>query len=616
MHNYGYMEKGKSGSLGDLSLWRRILHNSKGYMAAIGSAVLLSIIVTGATLSLPYLMKSAIDLYITAQQLPDAERIAGLTGVALKFAALIVLVFGVTFVQVVLLEWVGQSVMHRIRQELFSHLLGLDLAYFDKQPTGRLVTRLTNDVQNMHEMFTSVMVTLFNDILRLVGILIVLFFINIRLALLMALFVPLSLLITIIFARLAREKFRAIRSQLSRLNSYIQESVSGISIIQLFNRQETASTEFTQLSGEYLNRTLQQIKLFAAFMPLTELLSSTAIAIILWYGGSEIIGQTLTIGELVAFLAYMRLFFQPLRELSQKYSIVQSALASAERIFDMLDTERQIKEPKKPRQLETVEGSLRFDRVSFAYEPENPVLKSVTLTIHPGETVAVVGTTGSGKSTLINLLLRFYEPQSGSIFLDNHDIRDLAFQDLRNTIGVILQDVFILQDTLLANIVMDSGCSRTHVETVLENTGMSRFVSLLPDGLDTAIGEGGHELSTGEKQLLSFARALCRDPKILILDEATAFIDSVTESILEQAIEGGFAGRTSIIIAHRLSTIRRADRIVVMAHGKIVELGNHDELMEANGVYAKMIRLDLLDNSQHDPASPPIKLTPANTKMD
>ncbi|MEJ2057217.1 MAG: ABC transporter ATP-binding protein [Desulfofustis sp.] len=591
MRNFGYMEKGSSGSLYDLKLWLRIFKNSRGYEIAIAAAVMLSLGVTGATLSLPYLMKMGIDSYITATELSFAERVNGLGGLGLSISLLIGGGFLLTFTQAVLLEWVGQSVMHRIRQQLFKHILDLDLAFLNNQPTGRLVTRLTNDVQNMYEMFTSVMITLFNDILRLVGILVVLYLMNVKLALVMSLFVPLALALTVGFSRLAREKFREIRSQLSKINSFIQESVSGISIIQLFGRQERWNRKFEDLSREYLNRTLRQIRLFAAFMPLTEMMSWAAVSLIIVYGGYQVIERSLSIGELIAFIAYMRLFFQPLRELAQKYSIVQSALASAERIFDMLDTRNKITAPPNPTQLTSPDGSIAFDRISFEYHPGQPVIRQLSLTIAPGETVAVVGPTGSGKSTLINLLLRFYEPQQGVIRIDGIDIAELSIEQLRTVVGVILQDVFILDDTFIQNIVMDSGRSRSDVEKIIERLGMSSFIATLADGLDTRIGDGGRELSSGEKQLLAFARAFCRDPAVLVLDEATAFVDSETESILERAIEE-VTERTSIIIAHRLSTIKRADRIVVMENGRIVEQGSHVQLIRAGGAYAELIRLD------------------------
>ncbi len=596
MHDFGYIEKGQHSSYLDLGLWRRVLANSRGYKPAISIAILLSLGVTAAALGLPYLMKTGIDQFITAAELPALQRIEGLGRIGLFFSLLVVAGFVLSFIQVVLLEWVGQSVMHRIRQRLFAHILDLDLEFLNKQPTGRLVTRLTNDIQNMYEMFTSVLVTLFNDILRLLGILVVLFFINGRLAALMSLFVPLALILTVVFSQLAREKFRAIRAQLSRLNSFIQESVSGIAIIQLFGRQQRWYEKFNSLSREYLTRTLSQIRLFAAFMPLTELLSWTAVALILLYGGLQIIGETMSIGELVAFIAYMRLFFQPLRELSQKYSIVQSALASAERIFEMLDTDIGITDPVSPVSLTPVQGKLEFHQISFRYQEDERCLEGLSLSIEPGETVAIVGPTGSGKTTLINLLLRFYKPDQGTITIDEHDIESLRLEELRSIVGVVLQEVLILNDSLLANIVMDSGRSRTEVQEILEQSGMAAFLARLENGLDTRLGEGGRQLSSGEKQLLSFARALCRNPAILILDEATSFIDSETESILEQAIER-LENHTSIIIAHRLSTVRRADRIVVMDGGRITEQGSHETLLLQNGHYAELVRLDLLKSS-------------------
>jgi ATP-binding cassette subfamily B protein len=377
------------------------------------------------------------------------------------------------------------------------------------------------------------------------------------------------------------------------LNSFLQESISGLSIIQLFARQKDSFRRFEALSESYLERTMGQIRLFGIFMPLTEFMSSLAIAVIIWYGGGEVIRKELTLGELAAFLSYMRLFFQPMRELSQKYSIVQSAMASAERIFDLLDTRAEICSPVAPVMPEVVRGAIVFDRVGFSYGPEQQTLRGINLTIRPGETVAVVGSTGAGKSTLINLLIRFYDPQQGRILLDGVDLRQYSVQDLRTIVGVVMQDAFILPDTLLANIVLETGASRARVEEIIGKTGMTAFVAGLSAGLDTLIGEGNQDLSGGEKQLLSFARVLCRDPAVLVLDEATASVDTATENILEQTVAVSFRNRTSLVIAHRLSTIRRADRIIVMEGGMIREEGTHEQLMERGGIYRNLVRLDL-----------------------
>ncbi len=593
MRNFGYQEEGPPSSVGDIRLWHRISRFCVPYLTQLIFGVLLSLLVTGTTLALPYLMQNGIDNYITNQLIPLELRFSGLTETAVWYSGFIVLLFLASFFQIITLEWVGQSIMHTIRQRLFLHMLKLDMEFFNTHPTGKLVTRLTNDIQNMHEMFTSVIVTLFNDILRLIGILLLLFWMNPKLAATLSVFVPLSLVITIFFARMARERFRAIRTQLAKLNSYLSEAISGISILQIFGIEESCRKTFNHLSEGYLQRTLQLIKLFGTFMPLTEFMSSAAIALILWYGGGEVIQNRLTLGEFVAFLSYMRLFFQPLRELSQKYSIVQSAMASAERIFQLLDTESRIEESIEPIKMKNLKGELQFNNISFRYEKNNPLLENLSLTLPAGQTIALVGTTGSGKSTLVNLLLRFYDPQKGTITIDGTDIADLELKELRTTVGVIHQDVFILQDTLFANIILDTGCSQQTVTEILQQTGMNRFVDRLPLGLDTLIGEGGQELSTGEKQLLAFARVLCRDPDILILDEATAAIDTESENILEKAISGSFRGRTSLIIAHRLSTIRRAQKIMVMNLGAIIEQGSHDELLKKNGHYARLVAMDL-----------------------
>ncbi len=593
MRNYGYFEEGQIGSVRDLRLWRRILAYCRPHLAWLVAAVLLSLLVAGATLSLPRLLQWAIDHYMVAPNLAAEARISGLGRTALVYGILVATVFAGGFVQVVVLEWVGQSIMHRMRQDLFIHIMDLDLAFFHDQPTGRLVTRLTNDIQNMHEMFTSVMVTLFNDFLRIIGILAILFWMNWRLALVMSIFVPLSITSTALFSRLARDRFRAIRSQLALLNSFLQESVALITVIQLFGRQQETLRRYGELNSEYLRRALSQVKLFGTFMPLTEFMGSAAVALILWYGGGEIMDHRLTLGELVAFFSYMRLFFQPMRELSQKYSIVQSAMASAERIFQLLDRRSRLTVLAPPWRQRPVQGHVRYEGVSYSYDRRKEAVRDIDLEIRAGETVALVGATGSGKTTLVSLLLRFYDPDQGRILLDGTDLRHFPPRQLRRIIGIVTQDVFLLPDTVLANIVLDSGAGAAEVEKLLAELGMTRFVHRLPAGLDTRIGEGGLELSAGEKQLLCFARAMFRSPTVLVLDEATASIDSASEALLEEAVARAFRGRTSLVIAHRLSTIRRVDRIVVLAHGRIVEQGSHHELVAAGGVYSELVQKEL-----------------------
>ena len=600
MHNFGYSEEGQNGSIGDLRLWSRVLAYCRVHFRALIGAVILSLVVTVASLGLPRLMQMGIDRYIVNSALEESARVAGLGRVALWYGLLVTVIFLATFLQVVVLEWIGQSIMHRLRQNLFTHLLTLDLGYFHNQAAGRLVTRLTNDIHNMHEMFTSVMVTLFNDGLKLAGIFWFLFIMNWRLALVMTIFIPLAVILTVVFSRFAREKFRAIRAQLAKLNSFLAEALAGVAVIQSFGGQERSRTTHADLSRQYMERTFGQIKIFGAFMPMIELMSSAAVALIVWYGGGEVIRKHLTIGELAAFISYMRLFFQPLRELSQKYSIVQSAMASAERIFQTLDTRPAIRiapgfEADHTPHVADL-GRIEFLGVDFAYDKDQPILSDINLTINPGETVALVGTTGAGKSTLISLLVRFYDPVAGVVQVDGVDVRQLPLAKLRRRVGIIMQDIFILPDTVRANIILDQEDDQQRLEEILGQTGLHSFINRLPQGLETRIGEGALNLSLGEKQLLSFVRALYRNPAILVLDEATASIDTESENMLEQAIAAGFKGRTSLVIAHRLSTIRRVDRIVVMERGRIVEQGSHAELMGRESLYRTLVRLDGQEN--------------------
>jgi ATP-binding cassette subfamily B multidrug efflux pump len=584
-YGFGYFEEDHLEQSGEFHLWKRI----SGYLApqwrGVAAAVFLSLIITATSLTLPYLVRIAVDSYIVNQDLKQQARLSGLSGLTLSFIGLIVAGFLANFFQVTILEWTGQNIMHRMRQHLFSHMLGLHLAFFNRNPIGKLVTRLTNDIQNMHEMFTSVIVTLFNDCIRIVGILAILFWMNYRLALVVCLLIPIIAINTYWFSSLAREAFRQIRTQLAKINAFLQEALAGITIIQLFMREEDTRRRFAALNREYLRKTMYQIKIFGIFMPMLEVLSAVAVGLIIWYGGGEIIRARMSLGELVAFLSYMRLFFQPLRELSQKYSIVQSAMASAERIFQLMDTRTALTPAATPLAPPRVHGSIEFRSVTFGYEPDHPVLHGFSLALRPGETVAIVGATGSGKTTIINLLERYYDPDQGAIRIDDNDIRHLDIGWLRQQVGLVMQDVFLLPDTVRKNILLDREMDDNALRTIIARAQLTELVANLPRGWDTKIGEGGMEVSAGQRQLLALARVLARDPRILVLDEATSNIDSETEILIERAIATTLANRTSIIIAHRLSTIRRAKRILVMDQGRIIEQGTHAELMGRHALY-------------------------------
>jgi ATP-binding cassette subfamily B protein len=597
-YGYGYFEEDKLGEVADVKLWRRILGYTSHYWQGMALAVFLSFAVIGSSLLLPYLIRLGVDDYIINTEIPVPERLSGLAILAMIFGIAVIIGFVANYFQVTVLEWTGQNIMHRLRQHIYIHMLGLDLAFFNENPSGKLVTRLTNDVQNMHEMFTSVIVTLFNDAIRIIGILVLLYWLNWRLALLMSLLLPVIFVATLWFSKLARDVYRKIRTKLAKINAYLQEAVSGISLIQLFQRENDTERNFVNLNQSYFDSTLQQIKIFGIFMPLLNILSSAATAGIVWYGGILILKGEMTIGILIAFISYMRLFFQPLRELSQKYSIVQSAMASAERIFQLLDSKSRLTVLPEPLKPQTVSGTLEFSHVTFGYDPGKPVISDLSMKVKAGETVAIVGATGSGKSTLVNLLERMYDPDQGRILLDGHDLRELDPGWLRKTVGLVMQEVYLISGTIKENILLDSEMEEQDLAAILEQAQLDEFIGRLPEGMHTRIGEGKQDLSAGQRQLLAMARVMVRDPDILVLDEATANVDSETEIFVERAIDATLSQRTSIVIAHRLSTIRRADRIIVMDSGQIVEEGTHEKLMAEKGFYHRLQNLQYIEWNQ------------------
>jgi len=589
-------EKEDTRYLTDMKLWARLLKYMLPQWKWVTLAVGLAFIITGTSLVWPRLVQIAMDRYILNDAVAIDERLHGLTTTGGLFLGVVLIGFVANFFQVIALEWTGQRIMHSLRQSLFNHVIHLNLSFFSAHRVGRLVTRHTNDIQNMYEMFTSVIITLFNDGVRLAGILAILFWMNWRLAVLLALTFPVMVLITLWFGRLSREAFRRIRAHLAGINAFLQEAVSGISIIQIFLREPDAKKRFTGLNNKYYVAAMYQIRVFGIFVPLIEVMSSISLALIIWYGGNQILENYMTLGMLTAFISYMRLFFQPIRELSQKYTIVQSAMASAERIFQLLETKDYIAPLPDALRPGDVKGEIAFSGVSFAYEPGRPVLKDVSFSIKPGETLAIVGATGSGKTTVINLLERFYDPSDGRILLDGIDIRELEPKWLRDQIGLVMQDIFIVPGTLKDNILLDRYLDDAGLDEILRLSQLSSLVEKLPQGVGTRVGEGGMDLSAGEKQLLSFGRVLARNPGILILDEATANVDTETEMLIEEAIRVLLSNRTSIIIAHRLSTIRRANQIIVLDQGRIMERGTHEELMGRLGLY---YNLQMLQNGIH-----------------
>jgi ATP-binding cassette subfamily B protein len=585
----------------DRALLQRIFGYVWPYWRPLIIAVALLPVVSLCEIAQPYLLKRAIDEHIAV------GRLAGLDHLGLLYLAALLGQYGAGFGQIYLTQVIGQRGMNDLRVRVHRHVLSLSAAFFDRTPVGRLMTRLTSDVEALNEMFASGIVSLLGDLIRLAFILVAIVGIDWRLALFSMASAPVLFAIAAFFRRWVRDAFREIRLKLARLNSFLQEHLSGIKVVQVFAREARVYGEFDVINVDYRRANARAITADAALYSIVEAVGAVAVAGLLWHGGRRVAGGTLTIGVLVAFVEYLGKFFAPIRDLSTKYTIMQQAMAAAERVFQLLDT-NELDAPRTPAGVApSVSGALiELEHVTFGYRPDRPVLNDVSLSVVAGETLAVVGATGAGKSTIIKLLPRLYDVQSGAIRVGGAEVRTLDVRALRRRIVVVSQDVFMFSGTLRSNIALgDPALSDERIWAAALRVGADRVIGSRPQGLDAPVLERGVNFSAGERQLCAFARALAHDPEILILDEATASVDPETERIIERGIGALQRGRTSIVIAHRLTTVQRATRIVVLHHGRVAEEGTHAALLAQGGIYARLYRLQMVGRRPSTAAPPP-----------
>jgi ATP-binding cassette subfamily B multidrug efflux pump len=569
----------------DGRLMRRLLGYLRPYSPQV--AVAFGALVGGSALQLaqPYLMKVAIDRYI-ARHDPS-----GLQFVALGFLAVLLGSFVFDYVQTYVLQYVGQRIMFDMRMQIYGHLQRVDVQYYDRNPVGRLMTRVTTDVDVLNDLFASGVVTVFGDVFTLAGIMIVMLDMDWRLALVAFSVLPLIVLITQWFRRNVRDSYRTVRVWIAKINAFLQEHIGGMATVQLFRREAVTFARFDAIDGGHRDANIESIFYYAVFYPAIEVTAALATALIIWYGGAKVLAGALTLGTLVAFIQYSHRFFRPISDISEKFNLLQSAMASSERIFRLLDTKPTIVSGPLPRSNYQRPAEIVFDHVCFAYSDEDYVLKDVSFRVEAGQRIGVVGATGAGKSTVINLLMRFYDVRRGRILVDGVDIREMDLGDLRARFSLVLQDVQLFSGTIASNIRLGSTATDDEVRRAAEAVHAAGFIDRLPNGLASEVGERGASLSVGQKQLLSFARALAFDPRVLVLDEATSSVDTDTELLIRDALKVLMAGRTTIAVAHRLSTIQDMDRILVFHKGELRESGAHQELLAQRGIYYRLYQL-------------------------